>query len=132
MLAFNPADGTNMLQQIQPTLTDLIRHETEHLTQSGDQVKPDKWMRKDEARRKAIRQNPESWYKYFMLPKEVDANIQGLYTKSKYEKKDFQSTVDQYLDNLVKDEIVTVGNKQKIYDLWKSRIPQIGGIPNLK
>ena len=132
MLAFNPADGTNMLQQIQPTLTDLIRHETEHLTQSGDQVKPDKWMRKDEARRKAIRQNPESWYKYFMLPKEVDANIQGLYTKSKYEKKDFQSTVDQYLDNLVKDEIITVGNKQKIYDLWKSRIPQIGGIPNLK
>lgn len=132
MLAFNPADGTNMLQQIQPTLTDLIRHETEHLTQSGDQVKPDKWMRKDEARRKAIRQNPESWYKYFMLPKEVDANIQGLHTKSKYEKKDFQSTVDQYLDNLVKDEIITVGNKQKIYDLWKSRIPQIGGIPNLK
>ena len=132
MLAFNPADGTNMLQQIQPTLTDLIRHETEHLTQSGDQVKPDKWMRKDEARRKAIRQNPESWYKYFMLPKEVDANIQGLYAKSKYEKKDFQSTIDQYLDNLVKDEIITVGNKQKIYDLWKSRIPQIGGIPNLK
>lgn len=132
VLAFNPADGTNMLQQIQPTLTDLIRHETEHLTQSGEQVKPDKWMRGDEARRKAIRQNPESWYKYYMLPKEVDANIQGLYTKSKYEKKDFQSTVDQYLDNLVKDEIVTVGNKQKIYDLWKSRIPQIGGIPNLK
>lgn len=132
MLAFNPADGTNMLQRIQPTLTDLIRHETEHLTQSGDQVKPDKWMRGDEARRKAIRQNPESWYKYYMLPKEVDANIQGLYTKSKYEKKGFQSTVDQYLEDLVQTGIITVGNKQKIYDLWKSRIPQIGGIPNLK
>jgi hypothetical protein len=132
MLAFNPADGTNMLQTIQPTLTDLIRHETEHLTQSGDQVKPDKWMRKDEARRREIRKNPESWYKYYMLPKEVDANIQGLYTKSKYEKKDFQTVVDAYLDDLVNTEIITVGNKQKIYDLWKARIPQIGGIPNLK
>jgi hypothetical protein len=132
MLAFNPADGTNMLQTIQPTLTDLIRHETEHLTQSGDQVKPDKWMRKDEARRKAIRQNPEDWYKYYMLPKEVDANIQGLYSKSKYEKKDFQSVVDAYLDDLVNTEIITVANKQKIYDLWKARIPQLGGIPNLK
>lgn len=132
ILAFNPADGTNMLQQIQPILTDLIRHETEHLTQSGVEVRPDKWMRKDEARRRAIRQNPEIWYKYYMLPKEVDANIQGLHTKSKYEKKDFQSTVDQYLEDLVQGEIITVANKQKIYDLWKSRIPQIGGIPNLK
>ena len=121
-----------MLQQIQPTLTDLIRHETEHLTQSGDQVKPTKWMKKDEARRRAIRQNPEIWHKYYMLPKEVDANIQGLYTKSKYEKKDFQATIDSYLDSLVKDGIITVGNRQKIYDLWKQRIPQIGGIPNLK
>ena len=132
ILAFNPADGTNMLQQIQPTLTDLIRHETEHLTQSGDQVKPTKWMKKDEARRRAIRQNPEIWHKYYMLPKEVDANIQGLYTKSKYEKKDFQTTIDSYLDDLVDTGIITVGNRQKIYDLWKQRIPQIGGIPNLK
>lgn len=132
ILAFNPADGTNMLQQIQPVLTDLIRHETEHLTQSGDQVKPTKWMRGDQARRREIRQNPEIWHKYYMLPKEVDANIQGLYAKSKYEKKDFQTVVDAYLDDLVNTEIITVGNRQKIYDLWKQRIPQIGGIPNLK
>ena len=132
ILAFNPADGTNMLQTIQPQLTDLIRHETEHLTQSGDQVKPTKWMRADQARRREIRQNPEIWHKYYMLPKEVDANIQGLYTKSKYEKKDFQTVVDAYLDDLVNTEIITVGNRQKIYDLWKQRIPQIGGIPNLK
>ncbi len=67
-----------------------------------------------------------------MLPKEVDANIQGLYSKSKYEKKDFQTVVDTYLDDLVNTDIITVANKQKIYDLWKARIPQLGGIPNLK
>ena len=132
ILAFNPADGTNMLQTIQSTLTDLIRHETEHLTQSGEEVKPTKWMRKDEARRREIRQNPEIWYKYYLLPKEVDANIQGLYAKAKYEKKDFQDVVDTYLTGLVADEIITQANSKQIYSKWKTRAAQIGGIPELK
>jgi len=132
ILAFNPEDGTNMLQQIQPTLTDLIRHETEHLTQSGEQVKPDKWMRGDQARRQKIRQNPELFYKYFLLPKEVDANIQGLYAKSKYDKTNFQDTVDAYLTDLVGDGIITQANSKQIYNKWKTRAAEIGGIPELK
>lgn len=132
ILAFNPADGTNMLQQIQAQLTDLIRHETEHLTQSGEEVRPTKWMKKDEARRREIRQNPEIWYKYYLLPKEVDANIQGLYAKAKYEKKDFQDVVDNYLTNLVGDGIISQGDSKQIYSKWKTRAAQIGGIPELK
>ena len=132
MLAFNPKDGTNMLQTIQPTLTDLIRHETEHLTQSGAEEKPTKWMRKDEARRKKIRQNPELFYQYYLLPKEIDANIQGLYAKSKYEKRSFQEVVDEYLTGLVADEIITQANSKQIYSKWKTRAAQIGGIPELK
>ena len=132
ILAFNPQDGTNMLQTIQPTLTDLIRHETEHLTQSGVEEKPTKWMRADQARRLKIRQNPELFYKYFLLPKEVDANIQGLYAKSKYEKKDFQEVVDDYLTGLVGDGIITQANSKQIYNKWKTRAAQIGGLPELK
>lgn len=132
ILAFNPEDGTNILQQIQPTLTDLIRHETEHLTQSGEQVKPDKWMRGDQARRQKIRQNPEIYYKYFLLPKEVDANLQGLYAKSKYDKASFQDTVDAYLTDLVGDEVITQANSKQIYNKWKTRAAEIGGIPELK
>jgi hypothetical protein len=132
ILAFNPEDGTSMLQKIQPTLTDLIRHETEHLTQSGEQVKPDKWIRGDQARRQKIRQNPELYYKYFLLPKEVDANIQGLYAKSKYEKNSFQDTVDAYLTDLVGDEVITQANSKQIYKKWKTRAAEIGGIPELK
>lgn len=131
ILAFNPQDGTSLLQQIQPTLTDLIRHETEHLTQSGAQLQPTKWMRGDLAMRKRIRQNPETFYKYFMLPKEVDANIQGLYMKANYDKTDFQSTVDQYLDSLVDTGVISVEKRKEVYDKFKARIPQIGGIPNL-
>ena len=131
ILAFNPQDGTSLLQQIQPTLTDLIRHEIEHLTQSGAQLQPTKWMRGDLAMRKRIRQNPETFYKYFMLPKEVDANIQGLYMKANYDKTDFQSTVDQYLDSLVDTGVISVEKRKEVYDKFKARIPQIGGIPNL-
>ena len=132
MLAFNPKDGTNMLQKIQPTLTDLIRHETEHLTQSGEQEKPTKWMRADQARRVKIRQNPELFYKYFLLPKEIDANIQGLYAKSKYEKRSFQDVVDEYLTGLVGDGIITQANSKQIYSKWRTRAAEIGGIPELK
>ena len=131
ILAFNPGDGASVLQQIQSTLTDLIRHETEHLTQSGTQLQPTKWMRGDIAMRKRIRQDPEMFYKYFMLPKEVDANIQGLYMKANYDKVDFQSTVDQYLDSLVDTGVITVERRKEVYDKFKVRIPQIGGIPNL-
>ena len=132
ILAFNPEDGTNMLQQIQSTLTDLIRHETEHLTQSGVEEKPGKWMRADQARRVKIRQNPELFYKYYLLPKEIDANIQGLYAKSKYEKKSFQDTVDEYLTGLVGDGVITQANSKQIYNKWKSRAAELGGIPELK
>ena len=131
IIAFNPGDGASLLQKIQPTLTDLIRHEIEHLTQSGAQLQPTKWMRGDLALRKRIRQNPETFYKYFMLPKEVDANIQGLYMKANYDKTDFQSTVDQYLDSLVDTEVISVEKRKEVYDKFKARIPQIGGIPNL-
>jgi hypothetical protein len=131
ILAFNPGDGASVLQKIQSTLTDLIRHETEHLTQSGAQLQPTKWMRGDLALRKRIRQNPETFYKYFMLPKEVDANIQGLYMKANYDKTDFQSTVDQYLDSLVDTGVISVEKRKEVYDKFKARIPQIGGIPNL-
>lgn len=132
IFAFNPEDGTGMLQKIQPTLTDLIRHETEHLTQSGVEEKPGKWMRADQARRVKIRQNPELFYKYYLLPKEIDANIQGLYAKSKYEKKSFQDTVDEYLTGLVGDGVITQANSKQIYSKWKSRAAELGGIPELK
>lgn len=131
ILAFNPQDSTSIIQQIQSTLTDLIRHEIEHLTQSGAQLQPTKWMRGDLAMRKRIRQNPETFYKYFMLPKEVDANIQGLNMKANYDKVDFQSTVDQYLDSLVDTDVISVEKRKEVYDKFKARIPQIGGIPNL-
>ena len=124
----------SIFSKIQPVLRDLVRHEIEHLTHGKDSaaVKLSKVLRGDEAMRVKIRQNPELFYKYFLLPKEVDANIHGLYSKAKTMKKPYQDVVDDYLDSLVDDGIITPKNRQLIYKTWKARIPKIGGLPNLK
>ena len=134
-IGIHPSDEKgSIFSKIQPVLRDLVRHEIEHLTHGKDSaaVKLSKVLRGDEAMRVKIRQNPELFYKYFLLPKEVDANIHGLYSKAKTMKKPYQNVVDDYLDSLVDDGIITPKNRQLIYKTWKARIPKIGGLPNLK
>ena len=133
-IAIHPNDGEKIFSKIQPVLRDLIRHEIEHLTHGNKSAsaKYSKIMRGDLAMRRKIKSNPELYYKYFLLPKEVDANIHGLYSKAKTMKQPYQMVVDDYLKSLVDDEIITPNNKDLIYKTWKQRIPKIGGIPNLK
>ena len=129
----NDVNGS-VFSKIQPVLRDLVRHEIEHLTHGKDSAseKPGKRMRGDLAIRKKIRSNPKLYYKYFLLPKEVDANIHGLYSKAKTMKQPYQKVVDDYLDSLVDDGIITDKNRKEIYNKWKKRIPKIGGLPKLK
>ena len=133
-IAVHPEDGEKMFSKIQPVLRDLIRHEIEHLTHGKGSAgaKSSKVMRGDLAMRAKIRGNEENYYKYFLLPKEVDANIHGLYSKAKTMKQPYQKVVDDYLDGLVDDGIINPKNRKEIYNKWKQRIPKIGGIPNLK
>ena len=133
-LAIHPDDGVRILSKIQPIFRDLVRHEIEHLTHGRHSLgsKISKWMRGDLAAREKIRKNPELYHKYFLLPKEVDANIHGLYSKAKTIKKPYQQVVDDYLDELVKDGIISKEQRKQIYNKWKKRIPKIGGLPKLK
>ena len=133
-IAIHPEDGERILSKIQPVLRDLVRHEIEHLThgRGSAALKPSKVMRGDKAMRAKIRGNEENYYKYFLLPKEVDANIHGLYSKAKTMKQPYQKVVDDYLDSLVDDGIISKKNRELIYKTWKTRIPKIGGLPTLK
>ena len=133
-IAIHPEDGEKILSKIQPVLRDLVRHEIEHLThgRGSAALKPSKVMRGDKAMRAKIRGNEENYYKYFLLPKEVDANIHGLYSKAKTLKQPYQKVVDDYLDLLVDDGIISKKNRELIYKTWKKRIPKIGGLPTLK
>ena len=133
-IGFNSATDTSVFSKLQPVLRDLVRHEIEHLTHGKDSplLKTSKLLRGDKAMRRKIRLNPEIYYKYFLLPKEVDANIHGLYSKAKTMKKPYQDVVDEYLDGLVDDGIINSKNREEIYKKWKARIPKIGGLPPLK
>lgn len=124
----------SIFSKIQPELRDVVRHEIEHLTHARHShgSKMSKWMRGDEKMRQKIRSNPEIYYKYYLLPKEVDANIHGLYSKAKTMKKPYQDVVDDYLDSLVDNGTILSKHRKLIYNKWKSRIPKIGGIPTLK
>ena len=134
-IGIHPDDvNGSVFSKIQPVLRDLVRHEIEHLTHGKDSAaeKSGKRMRGDSAMRRKIRSNPELYYKYFLLPKEVDANIHGLYSKAKTMKQPYQKVVDDYLDSLVDDGVITTEKRKEIYNKWKNRIPKIGGIPKLK
>ena len=134
-IGIHPDDvNGSVFSKIQPVLRDLVRHEIEHLTHGKGSAseKPGKRMRGDLAMRKKIRSNPKLYYKYFLLPKEVDANIHGLYSKAKTLKQPYQKVVDDYLDSLVDDGVITIEKRKEIYNKWKQRIPKIGGIPKLK
>ena len=133
-LAIHPNDGEKILSKVQPIFRDLVRHEIEHLTHGRKSLgsKISKWMRGDLAAREKIRKDPKLYHKYFLLPKEVDANIHGLYSKAKTLKQPYQKVVDDYLDDLVKDGIINKEQRKQIYNKWKKRIPKIGGLPKLK
>ena len=47
-------------------------------------------------------------------------------------KKPYQKVVDDYLDSLVDDGVITTKKRTEIYKTWQKRIPKIGGIPKLK
>ena len=134
IVGIHPEDGERIFSKIQPVLRDLVRHEIEHLTHGKGSAaeKYSKRMRGDTAMRKKIRSNPKLYYKYYLLPKEVDANIHGLYSKAKTMKQPYQKVVDDYLDSLVDDDVITIEKRKEIYNTWKKRIPKIGGLPKLK
>jgi hypothetical protein len=132
LLATNPKDEKRILSKVTPYIRETIRHEIEHFTQRGDNLKASKFIRRNDAIRKKIRNNPDMGYKYLILPDEVDANIHGLYARAKTTKQPYQTVVEDYLNSFVKQGDITEKQKDIVYKAWKARIPKIGGIPKLK
>jgi hypothetical protein len=61
-----------------------------------------------------------------MLPKEVDANIQGLYFSAKKRRVAFKQVVDEYLNLFVIDNTISKEDKQEIVNTWRRRLPALG------
>ena len=62
-----------------------------------------------------------------MLPKEVDANLQGLRYEAKKRKEQMFDTVNRYLDT---QGWLTQEEREQVLTLWRTRALEIGGIPS--
>ena len=109
-------------QEVSMDLKDVVRHELEHLTQDGENLRPGKYIPDDQALRMFIDKGLLDKDAYYTLPKEIDAMIQGLYFKAKKSKKPFSDVVDDYLKKVV-DKLET---RKKIRILWNKRLPALG------
>lgn len=122
----DPAEYPTVLSEIAMDMRDTLRHEIEHLTQSGWNVISGKFMPSDADLRSKIETGDLPPTEYFKLPKEIDANIQGLYFSAKKRRVPFKQAVDEYLDSFVRDNTISKQDKQDIINTWRRRLPALG------
>jgi hypothetical protein len=116
-------------QTVSFDLKDVIRHELEHLTQDGENLKggtdsddprlvrPSKYMEDDEFIRNLIDVDLLPKSDYFKLEKEIDAMLQGLYFKAKKSRKPYIEVIDDYLDK----QPINQEERKDILNLWAKR-----------
>jgi hypothetical protein len=121
-------------QTVSFDLKDVIRHELEHLTQDGANLKggtnsedprlvrPSKYMEDDKFIRDLIDADLLPKSDYFKLEKEVDAMLQGLYFKAKKSRKPYLEVIDDYLDK----QPVNQEERKEILGLWAKRAKALG------
>ena len=128
--AVNPEWLPAYWSEIYMHLSDVMRHEMEHITQDGEGVgnyRPGKPLEDDQFMRTLIDQGLMPKVSYLMLPKEVDANLQGLRFEAKKRKESMEIAVKRYLDT---QDYLTAEEREQVLDLWRERAKKIGGIPN--
>jgi len=113
-------------QTVSFDLKDVIRHELEHLTQDGANVRPGKKIEDDKFIRDLIDADLLPKSDYFKLEKEVDAMLQGMYLKAKKSRKPYLEVIDDYLDK----QPVNQEERKEILDLWAKRAKALG-LPSL-
>ena len=121
-----------MWEQISMSLRNTIRHEIEHLMQSGPNTKSGKEMSPDYETRRELKTGKKKWWKiwrktlgtpeYYKLEKEVDANLQGLYLQAKKSKTPLKTIIDNY----VKYELnLSIEDQEEIKSIWRERAPKL-------
>ena len=120
-------------EKISMDLRNVIRHELEHLMQSGPNAKKGKEMEPDRAERDEINKvSKKPWWKiwrktlgspdYYKLEKEIDANLQGLYLQAKKSRQPLEDVIDSYLTSYLK---LSDKDVKDIKALWRERAPKI-------
>jgi hypothetical protein len=120
------AEYPKVLSEVAMQLRDTLRHEIEHVTQSGWNLIDGKYIPSDQALRTKIETGTLPAARYFTLPKETPAMLQGLYFKAKKSKTPFKQVVNDYLDIWVSNNTITDLDKQYILTAWRNYLPTLG------
>jgi len=122
----DPAEYPKVLSEVAMELRDVLRHEIEHTTQSGWNLKQNKYLPSDTKQRNAIQTGDVPTKNYFLLKKEIPAMIQGLYHKAKKSRTPFKQVVDSYLNVWVNSNTISLQDKDQIIKTWKTYLPKLG------
>jgi len=115
----DPRELPQMWSTIAMDIRDVLRHELEHLTQGGWNVRDNKEMEDDQMIRDLIQKYKVMAPKnYFLLDKEVDAMLQGMYFKAKKSRTPFGDVIDDYLDKVGLEP----EEKEEIKTRWRGRV----------
>jgi nicotinic acid mononucleotide adenylyltransferase/predicted nucleotidyltransferase len=116
----DPRTLPKLWSTISMDLKDIVRHEIEHLTQSGYNVIASKELPDDQTLRYYI-QNLKilPYSSYYLLDKEIPAMLQGMYFKAKKMKKPFKDILNSYLDIFVNNETISKEDKSDILHRWR-------------
>ena len=109
-------------------LVDVVRHEIEHITQGGESIGnyiPGKPSEDDSMERELIHQGFLPQSTYLVLPKEIDANLEGLRLESQVRGETMTNTLNRYLDT----QDLSQPERTQVVQLWKERAQKIGAIP---
>ena len=120
------AEYPKVLSEVAMQLRDTLRHEIEHVTQSGWNLIDGKYIPSDQALRTKIETGTLPPARYFTLPKETPAMLQGMYFKAKKSKTPFKQVVNDYLDIWVSNNTITDQDKESILTTWRTYLPKLG------
>ena len=141
--AVDPYNFPRDFEEISGQISDVLRHEIEHLTQAGGNERgkdfkggafDGKFGTEEEMKFRTLIQQGiiANGVEYLTLPSEIDANIQGLYLTAKKQKRPFVDVVDQYLYDYT-EQFDEDGNpyrtKKDVEDVkkvWALRLPSLG------
>lgn len=112
--------GTNgnkkHLSRIALRLSNTLRHEIEHITQSGLNTLPGKYLPDDQLLRETA-----TTTQYHLLDKEIPAMLHGLHTQAKKERKLFLDKMHEYLD----ETYLLESDMESIRSIWINKAKEL-------
>jgi hypothetical protein len=115
-------------EEVYMDLISTIRHEIEHQTQGGKNVKQGKGMASDQKLRQLIKKGGSDIVRYVTLPKEIESNVQGLYLKAKKWRRPYDEIVDEYIKDFLK--ITNPSDVNYVKSKWQE-VAKKRSLPNL-